>query len=162
MLIAILACLNVWWPNIQLTFGVWMIIYVSVIQMRYMKICSLRIPGSWLFISTDFRILVELSFNVNLRRWCLEFWCAVFTSLTSPFIHEIFLKMCMWIFIKSVFKCYTYGDHIANNCTKGPDFRVCLLWASNDHVIRDYENPFRNCINCGGDYSALVFACPIK
>jgi len=84
-------------------------------------------------------------------------------------IHAFYLHMSprnierdLHVDVKNCFKCYKIDDHIAADCTKDDDFKICSLCSSVDHTYRDCEATFKKCVNCKGNHGALSFSCPIR
>lgn len=60
------------------------------------------------------------------------------------------------------FKCYALEDHIARDCPKPSDYKVCSLCSAMDHTFRDCTVDTKCCVNCNGEHSAISFACPLR
>ena len=61
--------------------------------------------------------------------------------------------------------CYQLEDHPTSSCSKSKKFKICSLYASQEHTHRECISSIRNCIHCkeeGNDQSTLAMSCPFR
>ena len=51
--------------------------------------------------------------------------------------------------IKYCYRCYAVNTHIANKCSKPPDYKICSKCSSTDHIWSNCTSSVVKCINCG-------------
>lgn len=64
--------------------------------------------------------------------------------------------------IITCYRCYAVEDHVAKDCPKPKEYKVCSLCASTEHTHRDCHTRTKQCLNCKGEHGTTAMACPIR
>ena len=64
--------------------------------------------------------------------------------------------------IKYCYRCCPVNTHIANKCSKPPDFKICSKCSSTDHIWSNSTSAVVKCINCGGPHVTRSPSCPTR
>ena len=86
--------------------------------------------------------------SINISNNCLKFGLN-FRHLHIPdhqFEKEHFKE------IKYCYRCYAMNSHLANKCSRPPDYKICSKCSSTDHIWRNCTSATTKCVNCGGPH----------
>ena len=64
--------------------------------------------------------------------------------------------------VKYCYRCYAMNSHIANKCSKPPDYKICSKCASSEHRWTNCISAPVKCINCSGSHETLSPSCPAR
>ena len=64
--------------------------------------------------------------------------------------------------IKYCYRCYAMNTHIANKCSKPPNYEICSKCSSTDHIWSNCNSAVVECIKCGGPHVARSPFCPTR
>lgn len=62
--------------------------------------------------------------------------------------------------LKTCMRCYQVDDHVASQCLKPREHKVCSECAQVGHTWRECTSSLKKCLNCNGDHRTLAFKCP--
>ena len=96
--------------------------------------------------------------SINMKEKCLKLGLN-FRHLLIPdhlFENELFKE------IKYCYRCYSVNTHIANKCSKPPDYKICSKCSATDHIWRNCTSNVVKCINCGGPHVTRSPSCPTR
>lgn len=62
--------------------------------------------------------------------------------------------------LKNCLRCYAIEDHVAAQCPKPREYKICSECSEEDHTWRECNASQKKCINCGGEHRTLAYKCP--
>ena len=103
--------------------------------------------------------VVKITFcNTNPAIRAREIGIKMFYTRIPP--HQI--QQEEYLELKNCLRCYAIEDHVAAQCTKAKDYKICSECSEVGHFWRECESTQKKCINCKGDHRTLAFKCPLR
>ena len=71
------------------------------------------------------------------------------------------IKIEDFVNINICYRCYALDDHIAKDCPKDKNYKICEECASTDHTLKNCKANIKKCMNCEEDHITSANTCPV-
>ena len=101
--------------------------------------------------------IIKLTFEKQLMaNFCLEKGLKLFSLHLSPsdFQNEQHYE------VKICYKCYSLDEHLAYECPKNNDYKICSTCSSSEHTYKNCTSSIKKCVNCSQNHFTMSYSCP--
>lgn len=122
---------------------------------------SLSETNAWLKIDSVFKFKNGNSFKIVCDTHAVAERCLKDgVRLSYTYIPPRNISREIFVFVSYCYRCYAMDSHMAKDCPKPGDFKVCSLCSSHNHTFKDCTAEAKKCLNCGGSHGTLSYSCP--